>query len=120
REETIRLTLEVASVSQAVRAAQRLLDIAKEDALALTEERDGAERGRALTSMGVEEGGTVPPQLRSVIRQLEDDQKKRATRGLRDAVDRVLLDLLSVHRDVLLAQLGGGLAPVNAAWRDAT
>jgi DNA polymerase-3 subunit delta' len=120
REETIRLTLETSSVSQAVRAAQRLLDIAKEDALALTEERDDAERGRALTSMGVEEGGTVPPQLRSVIRQLEDDQKKRATRGLRDAVDRVLLDLLSVHRDVLLSQLGGGLAPVNAAWRDAT
>jgi DNA polymerase-3 subunit delta' len=120
REETIRLALETSSVSQAVRAAQRLLDIAKEDALALTEERDDAERGRALTSMGVEEGGTVPPQLRSVIRQLEDDQKKRATRGLRDAVDRVLLDLLSVHRDVLLSQLGGGLAPVNAAWRDAT
>ena len=66
--------------------------------------------------MGVEPGGTVPPQLRGVLRQMEEDQKRRATRGLRYGVDRVLVDLLSVYRDVLMAQLGAGLAPVNSAW----
>ena len=116
RDATIRLVLETTTVSQAVRAAQRLLDIAKEDSVALTEERDEVERAAALRSMGVEPGGAVPPQLRGTIRQLEEDQKRRATRGLRDSIDRILVDLLSLNRDVLVRQLGGGLAPVNAAW----
>jgi DNA polymerase-3 subunit delta' len=118
RDATIRLVLETTTVSQAVRAAQRLLDIAKEDSVALTEERDEVERAAALRSMGVEPGGAVPPQLRGTIRQLEEDQKRRATRGLRDSIDRILLDLLSLYRDVLVRQLGGGLAPVNAAWTE--
>ena len=116
RDETIRVVLEADTVSKAVRGAQRLLDIAKADATALGSERDDAERTRALASMGVEPGGAVPPQLRSVLKQLEDDQKRRATRGIRDGVDRVLVDLLSVFRDVLLVQLGAGLPPVNAGW----
>jgi DNA polymerase-3 subunit delta' len=118
RDATIRLVLETATVSQAVRAALRLLDIAKEDSVALTEERDEVERAAALRSMGVEPGGAVPPQLRGTIRQLEEDQKRRATRGLRDSIDRILVDLLSLNRDVLVRQLGGGLAPVNAAWSE--
>jgi DNA polymerase-3 subunit delta' len=68
--------------------------------------------------MGVEPGGAVPPQLRGTMKQLEEDQKRRATRGLRDSIDRILLDLLSLYRDVLVRQLGGGLSPVNAAWAE--
>ena len=116
REDTIRTAIEADTVPKAVRGAQRLLDVAKADSTALVQQRDAAERSKALASMGVEEGGSVPPALRSVLRQMEEDQKRRATRGLRDGVDRVLVDLLSVYRDVLLAQLGAGLAPVNAAW----
>ena len=116
RDDSIRLVLEADTVPKAVRSAQRLLDIAKADSSALTQDREGAERGKALASMGVEPGGAVPPQLRGVLRQMEEDQKRRATRGLRDGVDRVLVDLLSVYRDVLMAQLGAGLAPVNSAW----
>ena len=67
---------------------------------------------------GVEPGGAVPPALRSILRQLEEDQKRRATRGLRDSIDRILVDLLSVYRDVLVRQLDGGLPPVNAAWAE--
>ena len=116
RDDTIRIALEADTVPKAVRGAARLLDVAKADSAALTQEREDAERGKALASLGVEPGGTVPPQLRSVLRQLEEDQKRRATRGLRDGVDRVLVDLMSVYRDVLMAQLGAGLSPVNSAW----
>ena len=116
RDDSIRLLLEADTVPKAVRGAATLLEIAKADSSALTQEREDAERGKALASMGVEPGGSVPPALRGVLRQMEEDQKRRATRGLRDGVDRVLVDLLSVYRDVLMAQLGAGLDPVNATW----
>jgi DNA polymerase-3 subunit delta' len=118
RNDTLDLVLSLRTVPQAVRGAQRLLDIAKEDAAALTEERDRSERAAALRSLGVESDAAVPVQIRGTLRQLEEDQKRRATRGLRDSVDRVLVDLLSVYRDVLVRQLDGGLPPVNAAWAD--
>jgi DNA polymerase-3 subunit delta' len=40
------------------------------------------------------------------MKALEDDQKRRATRSLRDGIDRILTDLLSLYRDVVLIQLG--------------
>ena len=48
---------------------------------------------------------------------LEDDQKRRATRSLRDGIDRILVDLLSLYRDVLLLQLGVGHDLVNESIR---
>ncbi len=119
RAETLQLVLSLRSVSAAVSGAARLLEIAGEDAAAITEQRDAEEREATLRSLGVEPGGTVPPALRSQLKALEDDQKRRATRSLRDGIDRILLDLLSLYRDVLLRQLGAGLEPVNAAAADA-
>ena len=40
------------------------------------------------------------------MRQLEENQKRRATRAHRDVLDRAMLDLLSLYRDVLVVQLG--------------
>ena len=98
-----------------MRAAERLLETAKEDAAALTEERDEADRAAAMRSLGVEPGGAGPAQVRGALRALEDDFKRRATRGMRDSIDRILLDLLSVHRDVLMIQLGADVPLVNRA-----
>ncbi len=115
RKRTMELALGIGSVSAAVLAAAELLDIAGQDARAITEERDAAEREQALRSLGVEPGGTVPPALRAQLKALEEDQKRRATRSLRDGLDRILVDLLSLYRDVLLLQLGVDLEPVNLA-----
>ncbi len=100
-------------------AAARLLAIAGDDAKAITEQKDAEERASALRSLGVEPGGTVPPALRSQLKALEEDQKRRATRSLRDGIDRILVDLLSLYRDILLEQLHAGLEPVNVTARDA-
>ncbi len=97
------LALGIRSVSGAVLAAAQLLELAGDDAKAITEERDAEERDGALRSLGIEPGGTVPPALRAQLKQLDDDQKRRATRSLRDGIDRILVDLLSLYRDVLLA-----------------
>lgn len=113
RSETLNLALGIRSVSGAVLAAATLLEIAGADAKAITEERDAEEREHALRSLGVEPGGTVPPALRGQLRQLEEDQKRRATRSLRDGIDRILVDLQSLYRDVMMLQLGSDSELVN-------
>jgi DNA polymerase-3 subunit delta' len=117
REQTLELALGIRSVSDAVLAAATLLDIAGADAKAITEERDAEEREHALRSLGIEPGGTIPPALRGQLRQLEEDQKRRATRSLRDGIDRILVDLLSLYRDVMMLQLGSGSELVNVELR---
>lgn len=119
RDRTLEVALGIRSVSTAVLAAAELLELAGEDARAITEERDEAEREDALRSLGVEPGGTVPAALRGQLKQLEEDQKRRATRSLRDGLDRIMVDLLSLYRDVLLAQLGSDIEPVNLAMHAA-
>lgn len=117
RARTLQLALGVQSVSGAVAAAEQLVAIATEDAKALTAERDEQERQAALRSLGLEPGATVPPGLRASLKALEDDQKRRATRSVRDGIDRVLVDLMSLYRDLLMLQLGSGLELVNEAVR---
>jgi DNA polymerase-3 subunit delta' len=51
--------------------------------------------------------------VRSQLSALEDDQKRRATRSLRDGIDRVLTDLESMFRDVLMLQFGRDTALIN-------
>ena len=55
----------------------------------------------------------MPPSLRSQVRQLEEDAKRRQTRLVRDVLDRYLLDAHSVLRDVLSRQLGAQTDLVN-------
>jgi len=52
------------------------------------------------------------------VRQLEEDQKRRATRAKRDVFDRALLDLLSLYRDVAIVQTGSDVALINDGHRD--
>jgi DNA polymerase-3 subunit delta' len=113
RQRTLEIALGIRTVSDAVMAASTLLGLAGDDAKAITEERDAEEREAALRSLGIEPGGTIPPALRSQLKNLEEDQKRRATRSLRDGIDRILVDLLSLYRDILLMQLGAPLEPIN-------
>jgi DNA polymerase-3 subunit delta' len=118
RAETLRLALRLRSVPSAVDAAARLIELAKADAETVTTERDAQEREQLLRTLGVEAGGTVPPALRSQVKALEEDQKRRATRSLRDGIDRILLDYLSLYRDILLRQLDSGVQPMNTSVAD--
>lgn len=106
REATIRSVLAVRSVAGAVEAAGHIVDAANDDARALTAERDAQERASLLHTVGLTEGQNVPPAVRAQLRDLEDEQKRRATRSLRDGIDRVLTDLQSVFRDIAMLQLG--------------
>ncbi len=47
----------------------------------------------------------ISPALRSQITHLEEEQKRRAKRALTDVLDRALVDLLAIYRDILMRQL---------------
>ena len=68
--------------------------------------------------MGVPKGQAVPKQMRSLVRDLEEHQKRRAKRAHLDGVDRILTDLQSLLRDLLTVQLDMGAPLVNAERED--
>ena len=113
RKDTLVAALDIDSISGAMFTAERWMDLAKKDADALTNERDSEEREQLLQALGVEDASKLPPHVRADIRALEESQKRRATRSLRDGLDRILVDLLSLYRDVLMLQLGTQVDLVN-------
>lgn len=113
RRRTIEAPVAVRSVGEAVLVAQDLVDIAKAQTEAQTQERDAEEKAALLRQLGMEEGERITPQLRSQVRQLEEEQKRRAKRAMQDVLDRALVDLLAIYRDVLMVQLGTGQDLVN-------
>lgn len=119
RAAVLRIAPRVRGVGDAVLAAGELVETAQADAKAATEERDAAERRALLHSLGAEGLTTLPPALRGPVRQLEEEQKRRATRAQRDVLDRAMVDLLSFYRDVLVLQVGAGVHLVNAEHEEA-
>jgi DNA polymerase III subunit delta' len=114
RREVLKLPQQVSGVGAAVLAAGQLVEVATEEAKSSTAERDAAERAALLHSLGAEGQATLPPAVRAQVRQLEENQKRRATRAQRDVLDRAMVDLLSLYRDVVTLQLGAQVEPVNA------
>jgi DNA polymerase-3 subunit delta' len=105
RDATVRLPLNLRDVTTAVQAAASLLELAQAEAASSNEERDAVEKATLLRNLGAPETGTLPPSMRSQVRALEEDQKRRAKRSVTDHLDRALTDLLSFYRDVLVLQL---------------
>jgi DNA polymerase-3 subunit delta' len=114
RREVLKLPGALSTVGTAVLAAAELVSVAAEEAKDATTERDASERAALLHSLGAEGVGTLPPAVRAQVKQLEENQKRRATRAQRDVLDRALVDLLSLYRDVLVVQLGADVELVNA------
>lgn len=117
RDRSLRLILGITAVSEAVFAAADIVALATDDAKAYTESRDEAERAEFLHQLGIAPGDAIPPALRGQIKTLEENQKRRATRSLRDGVDRVLTDAESLYRDILVLALGGNVSLTNDELR---
>jgi DNA polymerase III subunit delta' len=117
RKETLVAAMQIDSIPKAMFTAERWLELARKDADALTAEKDSEEKSALLATLGIPEGGAVPPALRTDIKTLEEAQKRRATRSLRDGIDRILVDLMSLYRDVLIIQLRAAAELVNADLR---
>jgi len=113
RRDTLMAALNITTVSSAMFTAERWLDLAKKDADAITAERDAAEKLELRNQLGLSDAESIPNAYRVEFKRLEEDQKRRATRSLRDGIDRILVDLLALYRDVLTVQLGTSSALIN-------
>ena len=113
RRDTLMAALNITTVSSAMFTAERWLDLAKKDADAITAERDAAEKLELRNQLGLSEVESIPNAYRVEFKRLEEDQKRRATRSLRDGIYRILVDLLALYRDVLTVQLGTQSALIN-------
>lgn len=118
REETVALPLKVRSASEAIVAAARLVSMAQADAAAESDARLAEEQASLRRSLGLEPSEKVPPKLRAQFKRLEDEASRRAKRAVTDSLDRTLIDLTAVYRDVLSVKLATGAELINEHLRD--
>lgn len=114
RREILALPTSMATLGQALAAAQRIHEEATTRAAQRADAADERELADLKESWGVEDRGRRPAGYVGALSALEKDQKRRRTRLVRDAIDGVLLDLLSYCRDVAAAQIAPGTRLVNA------
>ncbi len=112
RMDTLREIIGIKNLSGAMATAERLLGFAKKDAESSSEEKNQQERSKLLAAYGIEDE-KIPANLRSEFRQLEENQKRRNTRALRDGIDRIFTDMESLFRDILSLQLGTNSPLIN-------
>lgn len=114
RHDVIHLAGRMHRVGDAIDAAADLHAIATEESRAASADRDAAERARLMEVLGADpRARTQPPHIRAQLTALEKEQKTRATRFVRDMIDRSLVDLFSVYRDALVLATSAGTALVN-------
>jgi DNA polymerase-3 subunit delta' len=112
RRDVLDLPFSLESVADALVAAAALVEAATEEAAAVTDDLDSSETKALRQALG-DTGHGLPRGSSGAVADLEKRQKSRATRGRRDVLDRALLDLAALHRDVLAVQLGGRVPLVN-------
>jgi DNA polymerase-3 subunit delta' len=114
------LPLQLNSLAAAFKAAQTLVDLATAAAHASAEVRDEKEiaalqeaYGKGATGRGMASGAA------KAVKELEKEQKSRATRMVRDSIDGALLDIATFYRDVMMVQSGSADAIINTDMIDA-
>lgn len=113
RSQALQAVLSITDIPSAMLASEALAKLAESDGAQLTAERDEAERRALFLSLGVSEESKLNPSSRAQLRRLEESQKRRATRSKRDGLDRILIDLMGLYRDVLSIQLGTNEPLIN-------
>ena len=110
RSSILAIPAHINSISSAYAAAAKLVELANEESTAITEQLDEKEYEALSTALG--KGGG------KALKELEKEQKSRATRITRDTLDGALLDLVTFYRDVMLVQAGHDDALINSELAD--
>ena len=117
RREVLSLPARLVDLGACLSAAANLVESAAEEAAPVIAELDATEKADLQQTLG---GGVRAPKARgaqAALRELAEQQKTRAKRLHRDALDRALTDLISFYRDVLVMQTGATTPLVNEELR---
>ena len=103
RQAILKISLLITDVASAFKAAQVVVEAAKAEAEEEAEKRDNAELASLKEAWG-QQGSKLTQGGAKVVKDLEKEQKSRTTRMVRDYLDRALLDIATLYRDILLTQ----------------
>jgi DNA polymerase III subunit delta' len=136
RHEVVGLPIRINSLGACMTAASNLVDIANQEAAAQSDRLGTSEVEDLEKLFGEDRKAKSSRAYKAAVGELARSQKQRERRQVLDVVDRSLMDLLSVYRDVLAVQMssyagssaardtggaaalsGGGLALVNEEQR---
>ena len=119
RKVIMQLPLQLGSLAAAFQAAQTIIDLATKEATTASASRDEKEieklqeaYGKGATGRGMATGAA------KAVKELEKEQKSRATRMVRDSIDGALVDLATFYRDVMMVQSGNTEAMINTDMRE--
>ena len=121
RAEVLAIPATLRDVPSCFVAAQNLLEAATADAAAITDALDATELAALLRAYGEGATGAMAARVKrtssAATKDLEARQKSRRTRTVRDQIDRALLDLTGLYRDVLVVQTGATVELINDEMR---
>jgi DNA polymerase III subunit delta' len=121
RQDVLRIPTQVYDLGSCLALASDLVATVNDDTAAICDPLDSREMStlRAAYGEGAEGRGigTVERRAKGAVKSLEDRQKKRRRRVVRDQLDRVIVDLIAFYRDVLVLQIGATSPLVNDEMR---
>ncbi|GAA1747074.1 DNA polymerase III subunit delta' [Aeromicrobium alkaliterrae] len=118
RREILSIPQRVGHLGDALVAATQVDTEATARAAAFCDVADARELDDIKASWGVEDRGKRPAGYAGALSSLTKEQERRRKRLARDAIDGVLLDLLSFCRDVVAVQLGAASATAGLVNAD--
>jgi DNA polymerase-3 subunit delta' len=121
RQDVLRIPSQVNDLGSCLALAADLVSTVTDDVSSICDPLDEREMGALRAAYG--EGGegrgigTVERRAKGAVKALEDRQKRRRRRVVRDQLDRAIVDLVAFYRDVLVLQLGARSELVNDEMR---
>ena len=121
RQDVLRIPLQLHDIPSCFMNAANLISAATEDAKAITDPIDEFEDEQLASAYGaggdVRIKGQLKKSMDAAAKELAKRQKTRSTRTVRDQIDRALVDLMGLYRDVLLIQVDSGVPLINEEMR---
>jgi DNA polymerase-3 subunit delta' len=113
RREILLIPFGLSSLAACLGAAARLVEMCSTEATTATELVDAREKAALEEALGFGTRGARPRQAAAAVKELDEQQRARAKRFQRDAIDRALTELTGFYRDLLSLQTRSGAALVN-------
>mgnify|MGYP003587685248 CR=1 FL=1 len=112
----LRIPMRLGSVATCMAVAGETLDAARARVDTHATALEARERESLMQAYGEggKGGGSARSRAAGALKELEREQRNRRRRMLRDELDRVLIDLLGLYRDVLLILSGSDVPLINA------